>query len=193
MGTFAKSLNIKSITPEEIAQDSLSLTADMPKQRGEKEIGDIHCDECEYEGPLNNFYYIDSKKGMESLPVNIQNILQHRGFSQSSYAGAICPHCGNFSDLEFIVIGEERKGCIPEKDNKMLNRYDIMASAIYKRFERELKWKQIEKAKKTISRIEKLGEMAIQKISPLCWDYIYSKSLFYAGTAERKLREFNIA
>ncbi|MBS3094132.1 hypothetical protein J4474_00555 [Candidatus Pacearchaeota archaeon] len=70
------------------------------------------------------------------------------------------------TQIKFLSLG----GSIP-----VVNRYDLIVNAICRRYEMELKWGQIEKARKTLSRIEGIANIAVKRTNPLCWDYIYSR------------------
>ena len=63
----------------------------------------ISCDACGYYDVLENFAELYTTRGNEILKNfgwDIKN-QTHRGTIQTLYAGAICPHCGNYSSFDF--------------------------------------------------------------------------------------------
>lgn len=63
----------------------------------------ISCDRCGYYDSAGKFPDIYTSEGLMVLKKfgwDISNP-SHRGHIQTMYAGAICPECGNFSELDF--------------------------------------------------------------------------------------------
>jgi len=63
----------------------------------------IECGRCGYFDKSGNFPVIESEEGVRILGRfgwNLSNA-EHKGSVWTAYAGAICPSCGCFSDLDF--------------------------------------------------------------------------------------------
>ena len=75
-------------------------------------VKNISCDKCEYYGSEKKFPTLDTPEGIEVIKKfgwDLSNP-SDTGYIQTMYAGAICPECGNFSELDF------------DPDNNMLER-----------------------------------------------------------------------
>ena len=66
-------------------------------------VKNISCDRCSYYDVEEKFPDIYTSAGREVLKKfgwDLSND-SHRGHIQTFYSGAICPECGNFSQLDF--------------------------------------------------------------------------------------------
>jgi len=66
-------------------------------------LENISCDKCGYYDSADKFPDIYTPKGRKILKKFGWDLSDpsDKGHIQAAYAGAICPECGNFSDLDF--------------------------------------------------------------------------------------------
>jgi len=67
------------------------------------EVTRIRCDRCGYNDSAGMFPDAYAPEGRNVLKKNGWDLSNpsHLGYFQSAYAGAVCPSCGNFFELDF--------------------------------------------------------------------------------------------
>jgi len=68
----------------------------------------ISCDKCGYYDSAGKFPSLNTPEGTAALKGFGWDYSkpEDKGHVQATYAGAICPKCGNFSELDFNPDGE---------------------------------------------------------------------------------------
>ncbi len=81
-------------------------------------VGNISCDRCGYYDSEKKFPVLETPEGREVLKRFGWDYSrpEDRGHIQTNYAGAICPECGNFSELDFDPDNNELERVVEEPE-----------------------------------------------------------------------------